>query len=137
MSKTLIERFESVLAHRMLRLGANVERFAESDGFDDFRFRYGGMPSEWRTNLRMALDSLSELERQRGGNDEIEGIREVIYSIWNAMRRSDQATLKRVLRHAVGHWRVPTSDVLPPPAEHDHVEQIAAKAADAYRNGGT
>ena len=137
MSKALIKQFEPALAHRMIRLGASVERFAESDGFDDFRFRYGGTPSEWRTNLRMALDSLSELERQRGGNDEIEQIREIVYSILSAMRRSDKAALQRVLRYAVDRWPVPSLlDPPRPPAVEDRLEQIAAKASEAYRDGG-
>ena len=53
MSKTLIEQFEPALIHRMLRLGANVDRFADGDEFGGFRFLHGGTPSEWRTNLHL------------------------------------------------------------------------------------
>ena len=136
MSKTLIEQFEPALIHRMLRLGANVDRFADGDEFGGFRFLHGGTPSEWRTNLHLALESLRELEARTGGSDEIEQVREIIYSILNAMRRSDNAALKRVLRYAVNRW--PAPNLFEPPrasAAEDHLEQITAKAAEAYRDG--
>lgn len=98
---------------------------------------HGGTPSEWRTNLHLALESLRELEARTGGSDEIEQVREIIYSIWNAMRRADDAALRRVLRYAVDSWRVPNLlEPPPPPAAVDRFEQVTAKAAEAYRDGG-
>lgn len=137
MSKTLIEMFEPALICRMMRIGADVAPFADGDEFSGFRFLYGGMPSEWRTNLSMALKSLTELEQRCGENEGIEETREVIYSIWNAMRRSDDAALKRVLRYAVNQWPVPQPfprpELVP---EKSNLEAITVKAADVYRDGG-
>lgn len=135
MSKTLVEQFEPALIHRMLRIHADVDPFADGDEFAGFRFRYGGMPSEWRSNLSMALDSLKNLEKRNGSNSDIEETREVIYSIWNAMRRSDDAAFKRILRYAVDQWSVPDAFPSPERAREENYDSIAIKAADAYRNG--
>lgn len=137
MSKTLIELLEPALICRMMRMGADVAPFADGDEFSGFRFVYGGSPGEWRTNLRHALTSLSALERRCGESDDIDETREVIYSIWNAMRRSDDAALKRILRYAVDRWPVADAFPLPEPEEGEgNLDSIAVKAANAYRNGG-
>lgn len=137
MSKSLIEQFEPALIHRMMRMGADVSPFADGDEFAGFRFSHGGSPGEWRTNLRYALTSLTAAERRCSETDDIEETREIIYSIWNAMRRSDDAAFKRIVRYAIHKWPVPDAFQLPElEAREGNLDAIVTKAADAYRDGG-
>lgn len=65
-------------------------------------------------------------------NGKIEEVPEVIHSIWNAMRRSEDAAWKQVLRYAID--RPPILD-RPPRVERtdrDELEAIGLRTADAY-----
>ncbi len=98
----LIKDYEVQTLAALRSVGANTRQF-ENEG----RFRHGGMPSEWRSNLFQMTDELKRLKleeadayRAVGGDEMIDTAQAIV----DSMRRSDEAGLKRILKWAATRW---------------------------------
>ncbi len=98
---------------------------------------HGGSPSEWRTNfvlIRKALFAAEQSDIVAANNMEVEEVREITYAVVNAMRRSDNAAFKRIMRYAVDRWpvREQADPYFPDLDEDERLEQLSTRIAEAY-----
>lgn len=125
----------------MQQVGADTSRLEDRSltlGVNGFR--HGGSPSEWRTNLRLIRESLDDLERRNPGAKEdgkTEELREITYAVVNAMRRSDDAAFKRILRWTVERFPVPDpfgdTVVERQKDAEERFDRLTTRIADAYK----
>jgi hypothetical protein len=108
-SRSLVRRFEIAIATCFLQLGLDTSKFVVIAEDGEPVFRQGGSPGEWRSNVDEALKVLYEFDQrnsEKPWNIVAKGapLREAMLSVVNAMKRSDDAALGRIMRYAVAEW---------------------------------